>query len=200
MATIRIKFLDGHEETENNAGTSVYNGFLYIWNIEPIRQFNIQFKSIQEPFFPIWCAIIYYFTNHSIFTVLMLQILYASIIPITVYFIALHIYDAKTAILSSIFSVFVPGIVFYSSTKLHQMPLYSLFFCLSLLLALRLLKNFSNKNQILLGIALGISLLIRSTTIFIMLAILLWLGFNLKIETRKKIFATIENKSINASS
>ena len=180
--------------------TNIINGkgFSFMWNIEPIERFNINFRSIQEPFFPIMCAIIYYFTSHSIFTVLMLQILYASIIPITVYFIALHIYDAKTAILSSIFSVFVPGIVFYSATKLHQMPLYSLFFCLLVLLTLRLFKDFSQKNQILLGVALGISLLIRSTTVFIMLAILLWLGFNLKIETRKKIFAIFKILAIAA--
>lgn len=35
MAKVRVKFLDGHEEVESNCGTSVYNGFLYIWNPGP---------------------------------------------------------------------------------------------------------------------------------------------------------------------
>ncbi len=164
-------------------------GFLCIWDIEPLEHFNIQFRSIQEPFFPIWCAMIYYVTNHSIFTVLILQILYASLIPIAVYYITYRIYDIKTAIISSICSVFVPGIVLYSSTKLHHMPLYSLFFCLALLSALNLFENFSNKNQILLGLVLGVGLLIRSTTIFIIGAIFLWLWCNLKVEIKKKVSA-----------
>lgn len=32
MAKVMLYFLDGHSETENNCGTSIYNGNLYIWN------------------------------------------------------------------------------------------------------------------------------------------------------------------------
>jgi len=177
-----------------NIAMNIINGkgFLYTWGIEPLKRFNIQFRSIQEPFFPICCAVIYYFTDHSIFTALILQILAASLIPIVIYFITDKIYGKKTAIVSSIFSIFVPGIIFYSSTKLHQMPLYSLFFCLSILLTLSFFEKPSSKNQILLGIILGISLLLRSATVFIMAAIFLWLWLNLKMAAGKKLLVVFK--------
>lgn len=175
-----------YEEIATNIINS--KGFLYLWpDLKPIQRFNIQFRSIQEPFFPILCAVTYFFTHHSILAVLMLQILYTSLIPIIIFYIARKIYDSKTAILTVILSLFLPGITFYSAVNLHQMPLYSLFFCIILLLTLTLFEKFCLKNQILLGIVLGISLLTRSTTIFIMFFVLLWLWIFLKANRRTKI-------------
>lgn len=162
-------------------------GFLYIWDLGPIKHFNIHFRSILEPFFIMICALTYYFTNHSIFTVLIFQILYASFIPIVIYFMVYRIYDVDTAMLASILSVFVPGIILYSATKLHYMPLYALFLCLLILLSLRLYENFSFKNQILLGVLLGVSFLLRSETIFVMAVIVPWLLLSLKVEIKKKM-------------
>jgi len=130
-------------------------GFSYKWDIAPIAKFNINFRSYLEPFFVILCAAVYYLTKHSILTMLVLQILYASFIPIAVYYIARSMYDMKTAVISSVFSVFVPGILLYSATKLHYMPLYALFICLLVLFTFYFAERPSFKNQIFLGAILG---------------------------------------------
>jgi len=168
--------------------TNIINGkgFLNLWDLEPIKRFNIHFRSLQEPFFPILCAAVYFLTNHSIFAMLMLQIFYTSLIPIVLFYISYRIYDLKTAISTGVFSLFLPGITFYSAVNLHHMPLYSLFFCLMLLFALKLADDNRLRNQLLLGVIFGVGFLIRSTTLAIMVFTFLWLWFLLKIEIKKK--------------
>lgn len=122
------------------------------------------YRSYCEPLYPFICAVVYFFTHHSIFVLEVVQAVLSSLICLIVYFCAENIFGHRIAFLSGILVALQPGLIIYT-VKLHPLILDSLLISLVLLSMIRLIDNFSRGKIIQAGLIGGLCVLSRPTVL-----------------------------------
>ncbi|MFH1202728.1 MAG: glycosyltransferase family 39 protein [Candidatus Omnitrophota bacterium] len=142
-----------YEEIANNLlkGNGLYYNF-----------YGIPYRATYIVLYPLLCALVYFFTNHSFLALKILQIIISLLTCLLVYRIALRIFNQKIAILSLFLVSLHPGLVYYS-VRLHSLVLDTFLYALSIFLFLKILdgKNIY-RTSILCGIIFGLALLSRT--------------------------------------
>lgn len=144
-----------------------------------------------ELVYPLLCGLVYLLTKHSFMAMLLIQILYTSFIPIFIYLVAKMLFDEKVSSLSAVLSALSPGIIVYSTSKIHSMSLYALVYCISLFAVFKYIKKQGNFNAIFLGVMLGAGLLSRNNFVLFIPFLFLYLFFRKFLSIRNLIKISI---------
>ena len=99
--------------------------------------------SLLAPLYPFLCAITYLLTDYSHLAMLLVQITLTSLICVIIYLVGKEVFNKKTGIIGAIFCIFHPGLIIYSTTKLHDLVLVAFMFCLLVLTVLKFEKDLS---------------------------------------------------------
>lgn len=143
------------------------------------------YYTVGHPLYPLLCAVLYYFTNHSFLAVLVAQILAASLLCVLVFFIAKRQIGAYAGLLAAFLVALHPGLFVYSTSKLHPLPLDAFLFALVILTFLVIKDKPTLKLSIWGGLILGICALSRSTILIFFLIAAGWFVFTTKADRRK---------------
>lgn len=145
------------------------------WEYEEVANNILQGKGLfytfyQTPYratylvlYPILCATIYRFTQHSFLALKLLQLIISLITCLLIYKISLRLFNNRVAILSLLLVGFHPGLAYYS-IRLHSLVIDVFLCALSVFCLLKVLdgKNLY-RNAIFSGISFGLAMLSRST-------------------------------------
>lgn len=174
-----------YEEIANNILAG--KGFSYTF------YYGTEYRSLVQPFYPIFTVLVYYLTNHSHIAILVIQSIISSLLCFPVYFIALRLTSPANAILAAFLTAFHPGLTVYSIFKLHPLVFDTFFYLLSINIFLRFIEKPDVKNAIFSGVVFGLALLSRSTiaVFFIGTLIFILLMRSLKLNARLKYAAII---------
>ena len=82
-----------------------------------------EYYSLTPPLYPMLCALIYLLTDHSHLAMSIVQIILISLTCVIVYLIGKEIFNKKIGIISAVLCILHPGLVIYSTTKLHELSL-----------------------------------------------------------------------------
>jgi hypothetical protein len=129
---------------------------------------NVDYKAYCEPLYPFVCILIYYFTQHSVFAMILVQVIVSSLIAIVVYFLGKDIYSPRIGVLAGILTAVHPGLLVYT-IKFHPLIFDAFFISLTTLTMVKLLNNFTLKNVVIAGIISGLCILTRPTILFFLL-------------------------------
>ncbi|HNX82286.1 MAG TPA: glycosyltransferase family 39 protein [Candidatus Omnitrophota bacterium] len=145
------------------------------------------------PVFPVLCAFLYLIFGHHPWLIIALQIMFNIATCAVIFFLGKKLFDQKTAFLAAILTALHPGLIIYSSTKLHALSLYTFLICFSLYLIVIAQRNTRLRYKLLLGFITGICVLERATFLPFFILSWIWLYRNslVKKETRKTILASL---------
>lgn len=136
------------------------------------------------PLYPAACALIYFLFGHHHFLIVFLQIALNAATCAMVFFLVKRFFDSKCAYLAAILIALHPGLIIYSSTKLHPLTLYSFLICSSFFLLATCLKGYGMRHKILLGLCTGFCVLERAT--FLPFFVLAWFWLFCYSENKKE--------------
>ena len=144
--------------------------------------------SYHLPFYPIMLAVIYYFVKSSlsIWIVMCIQAVAASLTCIIIYFITLKLYNnQRTAIIAAYIVAVYPTLIFYTA---RIVPETILIFWLSMMLMFMLILRETPDYKISLttGILLGITLLTSNVVVPVLPCIVIWLLISWNITWKKR--------------
>jgi 4-amino-4-deoxy-L-arabinose transferase-like glycosyltransferase len=144
-----------------------------------------EYYSLTPPLYPMLCALTYLLTNHSHLAMLFVQIILTCFTGVFVYLIAKEIFNKRIGIISAVLCIFHPGLIIYSTTKLHELSLVAFLFSLLTWIILKFEKDITYKRSFTVGFLIGICILTRATIVAFIPLFLLWLFLY-----RKYIFRT----------
>ena len=131
--------------------------------------------SLLAPLYPFLCAITYLLTDYSHLAMLLVQITLTSLICVIIYLVGKEVFNKKTGIIGAIFCIFHPGLIIYSTTKLHDLVLVAFMFCLLILTVLKFEKDLTYQRSIFIGILMGLCILARASIVLFIPLFLIWL-------------------------
>ena len=143
------------------------------------------YYTVGHPLYPLLCAVLYYFTNHSLLAILLAQILVVSLLCVLVFFIAKRQIGAYAGLLAALLVALHPGLFIYSTSKLHPLPLDAFLFAAVILMFLVIKDKPTLNLSILGGLILGICALSRSTILIFFLIAAGWFLFSAKAGRRR---------------
>ncbi|MFA4991733.1 MAG: glycosyltransferase family 39 protein [Candidatus Omnitrophota bacterium] len=147
-----------------------------------------EYKALVQPFYPIFSAVVYYFTNHSYLAMFAIQSVVSSAICFVVYHIAVRLMSQRCALLAAFTAAFHPGLAVYSIVKLHPLVFDAFFYLLALCAFLVFMEKPLLKNALLAGAASGAAVLSRSTIVIFLVFMAFFLFFVLKgLSVRAKL-------------
>lgn len=161
----------------------------FMLEIQVQEHHNTVQKAAIAPLYPAMCALIYFLFGHHHSLIIFLQIILNAATCATVFFLAKRFFDAKCAYLAALLVALHPGLIIYSSTKLHSLALYSFLICISFFLLVTCLKGCKTGHKIILGLCTGFCILERAT--FLPFFILAWLWLFCYCENKKEAKNTI---------
>ncbi|MFH1791944.1 MAG: glycosyltransferase family 39 protein [Candidatus Omnitrophota bacterium] len=126
------------------------------------------------PGFPLTCYVIYRLFGHNWLWVIILQMVLMSLLVLPVFFIALKVFDERTAYLAAVLAAVQPHIIIYSTAKLHPVNAYTLLFALVVLCFLRLKDSSDLPKALIAGLVAGIAIFFRTTGLVMFLACSAW--------------------------
>ena len=132
--------------------------------------------SLLTPLYPLLCSIIYLLTDYSHLAMLLVQMILTSLVCVIVYLIGTEIFSKKIGIISAIFCIFHPGLMIYSTTKLHDLGLVAFMFSLLILTILKFEKGLTYQRGIFIGILMGLCILARASIVLFIPVFLIWLA------------------------
>ena len=143
-------------------------------------RFDTQYRSGIAPLYPFLCATMYFLFGHHHCYIFYLQIILSAVMCCLIFKISQRFFDQKVSLLSAFLVGFHPGLVIYSSMKLHSFTIYAFLICVIILMIIKTFDFPSYRNQILLGAFFGLGILTRSTIIIFLPFSFLWLYRYLK--------------------
>lgn len=142
-----------HEHIANNLLAG--NGLQYII-------LNANYRNTAMVLYPLICAIIYYFTNHSFLIVKIFQVVLSLITCFLIYKIAKELAGEKIGLVALALISFHPALIVYS-VRLHPLVLDTFLFTLFIYLLFCFFdKNKMVKYAFLIGLCIGITLLTKA--------------------------------------
>ena len=135
---------------------------------------GISYASFTGPVYPGWCALVYRFTNHSQFILILAQAVLSSLTPLVIAAIGQGLFDHRSGFYAGLLVALHPGLLIYT-TKLHPLVVEALLFSLIGLGALKLRQRPSWMHRCWVGVALGLTILSRPTALLLVPVLAGWL-------------------------
>ncbi len=136
------------------------------------------YYSLTPPLYPIVNAVIYFFTNYDRTAMLFVQMIFLALTCTIIYGIAKDIFDKNVGKVASVLCMLHPGMLFYSTRKLHELTMVSLLFSLLMLTILKLAKDLTYKKSVVIGALIGVCILTRASVVLFLVPLLLWLWWD----------------------
>lgn len=116
--------------------------------------------AFQLPFYPVILAITYNFfdSTTSVLVIKFIQVIFSSATCVVVYLIAAKLFDRRTAKIAAFLSVIYPMFVTFT-VRLYPETFFTFWLALSILSLIFLKEAPSLKNQIIVGVLIGLTLL-----------------------------------------
>ncbi|MCG2725344.1 MAG: glycosyltransferase family 39 protein [Elusimicrobia bacterium] len=137
------------------------------WNIARGFGFSIQSglpTPIRAPMYPFFLSVIYYIFGHSLLMATLTQALLGSLTCFFVYDMAKKLFGERVGLMSAWLSCLYPVLIVYSGLLLSE-TLFTFFFALTIALFIRSENGVKEYWLMLSCVALGVTTLIRPTTI-----------------------------------
>lgn len=160
------------------------------------EHFKTIYYSYAQPLLPIFISIFYKITNFNSFGLLIFQCLVSAGLCVTVFFIALELFRKNVAIVAGMFVVFHPGLLIYSTKTVHALTFDAFFFALLILVIFKLRRRCTIRNQLIVGMVLGLCILTRATAIFFLPFAFGWLLWGGCWQEKKKYLLAIVSVTI----
>lgn len=132
-------------------------GFVY-------HAYGVPYASYLAPLYPMACAGLYALTGGSVAAVVLFQIALSAAHASLIATIADRLFKHPAGVMSGLLMACHPGLIIYSSTKLHTLTLDAFCFTLVLWQFLRLGWARTIRRSVWAGLSLGLSLLSRATS------------------------------------
>ena len=156
-------------------------GFLYYHMGKP-------YWSVNTPFYSFLSAGIYLVASHNYFAMFLTQIIFSLLLIYIVFAIGRIIFSEKIGFLSSVFTAFHPGFVYYDVFKLVPLSIDSFFVTFSVFLFLKFKENPNKWKFILMGTIIGLGALSRGIIgVILPISILYVLLFSKSLSLHKRI-------------
>lgn len=153
-------------------------------------KFHLHYYAAIHPLFTFICAGIYLLTNHSFLAVEIFQILISVATGIILYKIGSEIFNKNAGLIAAFFTIFHPGLIIYSTTKIASQTLDTFFFTLIVFWILKTRRTLKISDFLLLGIFIGLAALARGTLIIALPIVFFYYWLSLpfkKIQVFKKM-------------
>ncbi|MCX5677947.1 MAG: glycosyltransferase family 39 protein [Candidatus Omnitrophica bacterium] len=138
------------------------------------RHFHTNYYGLEAPGYILLCFTIYKLFGHNPLYVVFIQIVVTSLISAPIFLIARSIFDRKAAIIAAALAALYPPFIVYSTSKLHAMNVYSFLFILLTWSLIRLKERPDLRNAAFVGIAAGLAINFRFTTLPFLVLGLAW--------------------------
>lgn len=148
------------------------------------------YHAFEAPLYPIFCAVVYFFTNHSYLALEIIQAVISSLTCVIVFKIADRMFGKRAGILSALIAALHPGLIVYTA-KLHPLFMDAFLISLVVFLFMKLRAEISLKNQIFTGIAAGLCILTRPTIGLFLLLALAWIFYKKRYTEKKVLLKTL---------
>jgi 4-amino-4-deoxy-L-arabinose transferase-like glycosyltransferase len=142
----------------------------------------------RPPVYPLFLAVIYYFTNHSLVTVRFIQGLIGALSCVIICFIGKEIFDGKTGLIAGLIASIDYSMLQLSAYLISE-TLYIFLFLAGFLFIVRYYKNQNLLNLAWAGIFVGLTALCRELGIFLALLAGVWLLWALDKDLRSRFKA-----------
>ncbi|MDD4979828.1 MAG: glycosyltransferase family 39 protein [Candidatus Omnitrophica bacterium] len=139
-----------------------------------LPRYNAPHYSAIAPLFPYLCALVYLLFGHEIAYIIWLQIIFNVLMCYIIFCIGKTIFDKKVGLLSMLLVALHPGLIVYSTLKVHSLSLYALLISAIVWMVIKNYNRASLKNKIILGVCLGLGALERPTLLAFLPVIFLW--------------------------
>jgi len=137
------------------------------------------YYGYSTPLYPAFAAFIYKVFSPDTSAVIIGQIIISSLLCILIYLIALKAFNHKIAYFSVLLCALHPGLIIYSSLKLHALSLDAFFISLVIFSFILLLEKPGIKYALFAGASYGLCMLTRSTIVlFFIIGLGLVIYFN----------------------
>jgi len=122
------------------------------------------YKSFNTPLFGYLCAGVYAVTNHSYFTILLIQSFFTMALAIVIFKIARLLFSESVGLLAATFVAFHPGFIYYDVFSLLPLSIDSFLIAAITLLLLKHKDKPTLISMSLVGVLIGIATLSRGIT------------------------------------
>ncbi len=129
--------------------------------------------SYRPPLYPFFLAGIYFLFGHSYAVVRIIQALIGALTCIITYFMGKELTNKKIGVLSSLFLAFYPSAIYFSGS-IYTEGIFIFLLALGIFYSIKVFKQPSIKNQAILGIFIGLTILTRSVLLSFIPFIFLW--------------------------
>ncbi len=129
--------------------------------------------SYRPPLYQFFLAGIYFLFGHSYAAVRIIQALIGALTCIITYFIGKELYNKKIGRLSSLFLAFYPSAIYFSG-HIYTEGIFIFLLTISIFYSIKAFKEPSLKNQVIFGILIGLSILIRPMLLSFLPFIFIW--------------------------
>ena len=153
-----------------------HHGYVF-WHL------NTTYHTYAYPVYALLTAVFHLLTNYNYFILELFQISLSAFSCYFIYLISEIIFDKKTGLIAAILVATHPGLIVYS-TKLSEVTLIIFLLSLTFLLILKL-DMLKVRNNILLGLLIGIGMLTRPLAVFFLPVYGLYAWFSAQ---RKRVF------------
>jgi len=154
--------------------------------------FPLGFTNARPPLYPLFIAVIYFFTNNSVLAVKLAQALLGAFSCIIIFFIAEGIFKDKRVSLGAAFIYAVYPLSISVGGSLLSETLFTFLLALTIFFLLKGYDRPGLKNYLLSGIFLGLTTLTRPVILAFVPFLILWLTFfsygNLSLRFKSIIF------------
>jgi 4-amino-4-deoxy-L-arabinose transferase-like glycosyltransferase len=140
-----------------------------------IKWLNTDYRSFGYPLYPMLSATFHFLTKENYFVLGMFQLMLSVLSCYLLYLITKRIFDSVTAVISFFLLAIHPGLIVYS-TKMHELTLVVFLAVLTFLLMISLDRR-RLRNNIFLGLAIGIGTLTRPLLIFFLPVYFIYITF-----------------------
>lgn len=139
------------------------------------RSLGAVYYSPMPPLYPWLYALVYLVSDFNPVAVLVVQMILVSLSCVIVYLIGGEVFDKKVGIIGALLCMFHPGLISYSTTKLHELSFAVFMFGLLILIILKKAKDITYKGSLITGAFFGLCILTRATIVLFLPLFLMWL-------------------------
>lgn len=132
-------------------------------------------RSPMEPLYPIVCATVYAMTGGCVGAVLLLQMLLGAAMAVLVGVMGRQVFGRTAGRIGGLLLACHPGLIIYASLKAHSLTFDAFFFLLAIWQLYRMREDRTVRRAIWAGLALGVSILSRATSVVFLPVGLVWL-------------------------
>lgn len=138
------------------------------------HRLGTEYYSLVPPVYPLLYAAVCALSNYSHTAVLLVQMALYALSCVLIYMIGANVFDRRVGIIAAVLSIFHPGLVLYSTTKLHELSTVTFVFFLTIFAMIVSKDGSSYKKSFTVAALIALSVLTRATIVIFVPLFLLW--------------------------